>query len=171
VLLGAEVSFTVQNLGLLRFRDKLHRLSSLFIDRYLAARIMLYVAREFWGTGKPVTAGRLGEIMRITPEEASDGATRLVRLGLLTPVGEEGDAFHPARDLSRVKLSDVLSVTDRLRWESRSVRPEDKLYEDRLEAVFRSAIRAQDEALHEMTFLQFLEQCEGEAGKEAQPSG
>jgi len=160
VLFGAEVSFTIQNVGLLRYKDKLHRLSSMFIDRYLAARIMLYVAREFWETGRPVSAGRLAEILQTTPEEAADAAGRLVRLGFLTPVGEQRDAFHPARDLSRLKISEVLSITDRFRDESRSVRPEDRPYEEKLEEVFRAAIASQDEALGAMTFRDLLKACE-----------
>ncbi len=165
VLFGAEVSFTIQNVGLLRYRDKLHRLSYVFIDRYLAARIMMYVAREFWGTGEPLTASRLAEILHITSEEASDAAGRLVKLGLLTPVGEQRDQFHPARDLSKLKLSEVLSITDRFRDESRSVRPEDKPYEDKLEGVFRSAIQSQSDALKEMTFRDLLHECEKDRNK------
>lgn len=165
VLFGAEVCFTIQNVGLLRYRDKLHRLSSIFIDRCLAARIMMYVAREFWQTGKPATASRLAEILQTTTEEAADAAGRLVRLGLLTPVGEQRDAFHPARDLSKLKLSEVLGITDRFRDDSRSTRPEDKPYEDRLERAFRLAIESQDKALQDMTFRDLLQQCEEERNK------
>jgi YihY family inner membrane protein len=165
VLFGAEVSFTIQNVSLLRFRDKLHELSSIFIDRYLAARIMMYVAREFWETGNPVTAQRLAEILQITPEEAADAAGRLVRLGLLTPVGAERDEFHPARDLSKLKLSEVLSITDRFRAESRSARAADRPYEDKLEAAFRASIQAQEEALEGMTFRELLQKCEQDRSK------
>jgi len=165
VLFGAEVAFAIQNIGLLQYRDKLHQLSRVFIDRHLAARTMMYVAREFWETGRPVAAQRLAEIMQITPEEASDGAVRLVRLGLLTPVGDERNEFHPARDLSRLRLSEVLSVTDRFRDESRSARPEDRVYEEKLEGAFRAAIRAQDDALHDMTFRDLLLECERDRGK------
>ncbi|MHC4592526.1 MAG: YihY/virulence factor BrkB family protein, partial [Planctomycetota bacterium] len=165
VLFGAEVSFTIQNVGLLRYRDRLHRLSEVFIDRYLAARIMMYVAREFWETGQAVTARRLSEILQMTPEEASDAAGRLVRLGLLTPVGEQRDEFHPARDLSKLKLSEVLSITDRFRDESRSARAEDRMYEDKLESAFRSAIQAQDEALSNLTLRDLLKECENDRNK------
>jgi len=165
VLFGAEVAFTTQNMALLRYQDKLQRLSTLFVDRYLAARVMMYVAREFWETGEPVRAGRLAEILQITPEEASDTAERLVRLGLLTPVGADRDEFHPARDLSRLKLSEVLSITDRFRDESRSARPQDKPYEDKLEAAFRSAITAQDEALGGATFRDLLAAAEQDRNK------
>jgi len=170
VLFGAEISFTVQNVDLLRFRDKLSRLSEIFIDRYLAARVMMYVAREFWDTGRPVSAGRLAEILQIPAAEATEAAGRLVRLGLLTPVGERRDEFHPARDLSRLKLSEVLSVTDRFRDDSRSERPEDKPYEDKLEAAFKSAIESQDRALDAMTFRDLLEACEGDRNKRPRPS-
>ncbi len=160
VLFGAELSFTIQNLGLLRYHDRLRRLSDVFVDRYLAARIVLYVAREFWQTGQPISAGRLAEILHITPEEAGDAANRLVELGLLTPVGDQRDEFHPARDLSRLKLSEVLSITDSFRSESRSRQPQNKPYEDKLEAAFRAAIEAQQAALEDVTFRDLLLQCE-----------
>ncbi len=177
VLLGAEIAFTLQHLDLLRFRDKLSRLSSNFIDRYLAARIMMYVAREFWKTGEPVSAERLAEIMKITPEEAQDAAGRLVRLGYLIRVGETSDEYHPARDLSRLRLSEVLSITDRFRDDSRSVLPEDRPYEEKLEAAFRSAIAAQEEALAGATFRDLLltseaeEPPEEDAASEAEGEG
>ncbi|MCD6416064.1 MAG: YihY family inner membrane protein [Planctomycetes bacterium] len=165
VLFGSEIAFTIQNLGLLRYHEKLRRLSDVFIDRHLAARIMMYVAREFWDTGRPISVSRLAEILQITPEEAADAAGRLVKLGLLTPAGDRGSQFHPARDLSRLKLADVLSITDRFRSEYRSARAEDKLYEEKLEAAFRSAIEAQEQALAGLTFRDFLQRCEDERDK------
>jgi len=168
VLFGAEVAFAVQHIGLLRFQDKLMRVSKLFIDRYLAVRIMLYVAREFWRSGRPMGADRLAEILHMSPEEAADAANRMVKLGLLMPVGEERDEFHPARDLSRLKVMDVLSVTDRFRGDSRSTAPEDKPYEDRLEHIFSSAIAAQDRALEQFTFHDLLEACERNTPSAAQ---
>jgi membrane protein len=164
VLFGAEVSFTIQNVGLLRYHDKLRRLSSVFIDRYLAVRLMMYVAREFWESGQPVTAVRLADILQISTEEAADACRRLVRLGLLTPVGEERDMFHPARDLSKLKLTEVLSISDRFRDESRSSHVADCPYEEKLEGVFRAAIAAQDEALENMTFRDLLLACERTGG-------
>ncbi len=160
VLFGAEVAFTVQNIGLLRFRDKHHRLSALFIDHYLATRIMMYVGREFWKNGRPMTVEKLSETLQIPPEEASDAANRLVKLGLLTPVGEELDRFHPAKDLSRLTVMEVLSITDRFRSESSSSKPEDIPYENRLEELFHSAIASQRRDLKGLTFRDLLEQCE-----------
>lgn len=165
VLFGAEAAFTTQNIGLLRYHDKLHRASNLFVDRYLAARMMMYVAREFWQSGQPVSADDLADIMKITPEEAADTADKLVKLGLLTPVGQDRDAYHPARDLSKLKLSEVLSIADRYRTESRSTSPDDRPYEDRLEAAFRAAIDSQDQALSGTTFRDLLQECEKELDK------
>jgi YihY family inner membrane protein len=171
VLFGAEVAFTVQNIGLLRFRERLHRLSGLFIDRYLAARIMMYVAREFWRNSQPMTVEKLAEILQMPPEEAANSAHRLVKLGLLTPVGEEQDQFHPARDLSQLTLMDVLSITDRFRWDSRSRRDEDSVWENKLEEVFDSAIEAQEEALRDMTFRDLMAECEAAEQKTAEQDG
>jgi membrane protein len=160
VLFGAEVAFTVQNIGLLRFRERLHRLSGLFIDRYLAVRVMMYVAREFWQNGRPMGVEKLAETLQMPPEEAADAADRLVKLDLLTPVGEEQDQFHPAHDLSQLTLMDVLSITDRFRWDSRSQKSEDSVWENKLEEIFDSAIDAQEDVLEGITFRDLMLSCE-----------
>jgi len=167
VLFGAEVAFTIQNIGLLRFQDRLHRLSNVFIDRYLAVRIVLYVAREFSTSGKPMTVGQLADTLQISPEEAADAANRLANLGLLTPVGEQLDQFHPARSLSKLKVMDVLSISDRFRGDSRSPRPEDKPLEDKLEEVFGAAIASQQRALSDLTFGDLLDACAESGGQTA----
>ena len=160
VLFGAEVSFTVQNMGLLRFQDRLRRRSHLFVDRYLASRVMMYVAREFYLTGKSMHVAKLSGILQIPPEEAADAAAKLVKLGLLTPVGEELDEFHPARDLTKLKVLDVLNVTHPFRDELRSSHDEDKLYEEELEKIFNVSMEAQQEALHDLSFRELLERCQ-----------
>jgi membrane protein len=160
VLFGAEVAFTFQNVGLLRFRDKLSRFSRLYIDGFLAARIVMYVGRHFWRDGEPAPVEDLAETLNISPEEAKDAARRLVDLDLLTPVGEELELYHPARDLSKLKVIDVLTASDRLRHQSRSGKEEDRPYEDRLEAVFHSVIGSRRTAVRDMTFRDLLESCE-----------
>ncbi|KXB07554.1 hypothetical protein AKJ51_01005 [candidate division MSBL1 archaeon SCGC-AAA382A20] len=169
VLFGAEVAFTVQNLGLLRFQDRQSRLSKIFIDRYLAARIMMYVGREFWQYGHPMTIDRLAETMQIPVEEAADAAKRLIRLDLLTPVGEEHEAVHPAKDLSNLTVMEVLSITDKFRDDSRSQKLEDSPYEGKLEEVFDNAINAQKSALEGLTFADLMEQCD-EASDDSSPA-
>ena len=174
VLFGAEVAFTVQNVGLLRFRDRLRRLSRLQMDRYLAARIMMYVAREFWQNGQPMAVPALAETLGIPPEESADAASKMVKLGLLTPVGEELDQVHPAKDLSQLTVMEVLSVTDRFRSESRSTKAEDSPYERRLEAIFDEAIASQQKGLEGLTFLRLLQECaqqEADDTNEGQPDG
>jgi membrane protein len=171
VLFGAEVAFTSQHMGLLRYRDKLQRLSSFFIDGRLAARVMMYVAREFWQSGEPISADQLAEILEVAPEEAVDAARRLVRLGLLTPVGDGTEEFHPARDLSKLELSEVLSIADRFRDVSRSEHPEDLPYEARLQEAFGAARDGQDRALAGMTFRDLLLECERNGGnREGSPA-
>lgn len=160
VLFGAEVAFTSQHVGLLGCRDKLQRLSNFFIDGRLAARVMMHVAREFRQTGKPVSGDQLAEILEVVPEEAVDAARRLVRLGLLTPVGDDEDEFHPARDLSKLELSEVLSIADRFRDVSRSKHDADAAYEGRLEQAFGGAREGQNCALSGLTFRDLLLECE-----------
>ncbi|MFW5982719.1 MAG: YhjD/YihY/BrkB family envelope integrity protein [Candidatus Brocadiia bacterium] len=160
VLFGGEVAFTVQNMGVLRFRDRMRRISGHFIDRFLATRIIMYVAREFWRNGRPMTVGRLSDILRIPPEEAADATSRLTKLGYLTPVGEDQQQFHPSSDLSRLKLHDILSATDHFRSETRSRRQEDQAWENTLEDLFSQAIDAQKRALDDTTFRDLMVECE-----------
>ena len=167
VLFGAEVAFTVQNVGLLHFRERMHHLSGLLIDRYLAVRIMMYVAREFWRNGQPMPVDKLSDTLEIPPEEAANAASSLVKVGLLTPVGEERDKFHPARDLSRLSVMEVLNITDRFRAESRSPRPKDHPWEETLEEVFNASFDAQEQALDGMTFRDLMVRCE-EAEKKSE---
>lgn len=169
VLLGSEVAFTHQNLGQLSYRERMRQFSSLVVDRYMAARIVLYVAREFWERGEPVSAADLAETLQITTEEAAEAARRLVRLGLLTLVGEERDHFHPARDLSKLKVAEVMGIADRFRSEVRSEKPENRPYEERLESLFRSVIRAREETLEGMTFRDLL--VESEKNRDKYPRG
>jgi membrane protein len=160
VLFGAEVAFTVQNLGLLQFQDKQSRLSQVFIDRYLAARIMMYVGREFWQHGRPMDIDRLAETLQIPVEEATDAVRRLIRLGYLTPIGEEREAVHPAKDLSNLTVMEILSITDQFRDDSRSTKREDCPYEGTLEKVFNDVIHAQENALEGLTFADLMRRCE-----------
>ena len=80
-------------------------------------------------------------------------------------MGEELDEFHPARDLSKLKVMDVLSVTDRFRDDTGSARPEDKPFEDRLEEIFSTAIASQSRALSDLTFRDLLEACSEGSGQ------
>jgi hypothetical protein len=83
-------------------------------------------------------------------------------------VGEDQEGFYPARDLSRLKVSEVLSITDRYRDESRSASPENRAYEEKLESVFRTAIESQDATLKGMTFRDLLAACEPAEGEKGE---
>jgi len=167
VLFGVEVSFTVQSLGMLRFQDRLGRISDSFIDRRLAARIMMYVGRAFWGSGRPMGIDELAETLNMSREAAADATRRLVALELLTPVGEDLDEFHPAKDLSRLTLLEVLSVSDKAGTDSRSSAEENRPFEEALEEVFELETQSRRRALDERTFRDLLEECESRHGAAA----
>jgi membrane protein len=165
VLFGAEVSYTMQNLSLLRDRDTLQRLTAAFVERHVAARIMMHVAREFWQSGKPVSAAQMAHLLNTTQEDAADAADKLAHLGMLVRAGEEGDEFHPARDLSKITVSEVLSLSDRFCRQSRSAQAKDQPYEEKLDEAFRAAAEAQDRALGGMTLRDLMLAAEdGPAG-------
>jgi DNA-binding IscR family transcriptional regulator len=103
---------------------------------------------------------RLAETLQIPVEEATDAARRLIRLGYLTPIGEEREAVHPARDLSNLTVMEILSITDQFRDDSRSTKREDCPYEGTLEKVFNDVIHAQKNALEGLTFADLMRRCE-----------
>ncbi len=160
VLFGAEVAFTVQNIGLLQFRERIHHISQRYIDRYLAARILLYVGREFWRNAEPMPVDKLSNILHVPSEEARNAAEKLVQLGFLTPVGKEQNCYHPSSDLSQMKVLDVLSISDQIRAESRVERDEDSPWEQKLEEVFDRANNAQRDEIGDMTFHDLVLACE-----------
>lgn len=172
VLFGAEVAFTVQNIGLLQFRERIHHVSKKYIDRYLAARILLYVSREFWRNAEPMPVDKLADILQVPSEEARNAAEKLVQLDFLTPVGEEQNCYHPSSDLSQMKILDVLSINDQIRLESRLVRDEDSPWERKLQEIIERANRAQHDKIGDITFHDLIlacEEAEEETTQEATP--
>ncbi|MFW6456820.1 MAG: YihY/virulence factor BrkB family protein, partial [Planctomycetota bacterium] len=160
VLFGAEVAFTVQNIGLLQFRERIHHVSQRYIDRFLAARMLLYVSREFWRNADPMSVEKLADILQIPSEEARNAAEKLVQLGFLTPVGEEREAFHPSSDLSQIKVLDVLSISDQIRSESRMDRDKDSPWEQKLEEIFDRVVNARHNEIGDLSFHDLVIACE-----------
>ena len=116
VLIGAQLSFYVQNPRYLRVGQGHVRLTSALRER-LAFTVMLLVARRFVAGEPPCKLRALAEDLEI-PGSALAGVTRsLEQSGLLTLT--EDEEVVPARDLESIQLADVLNaVRDERQYES-----------------------------------------------------
>jgi membrane protein len=116
VLIGAQLSFYVQNPRYLRVGQGHVRLTSALRER-LAFTVMLLVARRFVAGEPPCKLRALAEDLEI-PGSALAGVTRsLEQSGLLTLT--EDEEVVPARDLEGIQLADVLNaVRDERQYES-----------------------------------------------------
>jgi membrane protein len=107
VLIGAQLSFYVQNPRYLRVGQGHVRLTSALRER-LAFTVMLLVARRFVAGEPPCKLRALAEDLEI-PGSALAGVTRsLEQSGLLTLT--EDEEVVPARDLEGIQLADVLNA-------------------------------------------------------------
>jgi membrane protein len=116
VLIGAQLSFYVQNPRYLRVGQGHVRLTSALRER-LAFTVMLLVARRFVAGEPPCKLRALAEDLEI-PGSALAGVTRsLEQSGLLTLT--EDEEVVPARDLEGIQLADVLNaVRDERQYQS-----------------------------------------------------
>lgn len=107
VLIGAQLSFYVQNPRYLRVGQGHVRLTSALRER-LAFTVMLLVARRFVAGEPPCKLRALAEDLEI-PGSALAGVTRsLEQSGLLTLT--EDEEVVPARDLEGIQLADILNA-------------------------------------------------------------
>jgi membrane protein len=116
LLIGAQLSFYVQNPRYLRVGQGHVRLTSALRER-LAFTVMLLIARKFVSGEQPWELRALAEDLEI-PGSALASVTRsLERAGLLTLT--EDEEVIPARDLEGIQLADVLNaVRDERQYET-----------------------------------------------------
>jgi membrane protein len=117
LLIGAQLSFYVQNPRYLRVGKGHVRLTSALRER-LAFTVMLLVARKFIAGEPPWRQRELGEDLEIPGSALATVIHPLERAGLLTLT--EDEELIPARDLEGIALCDVLqAVRDERQYESR----------------------------------------------------
>jgi membrane protein len=107
LLVGAQLAFYLQNPAFLRIGRQEPRLSNAMRER-LVLNIMFLVGRAF-RKGQPFqTTNQLAETLRIPSIAVSPIIASLEADGLLT-TGEKEELL-PAREISRVRLTDILAV-------------------------------------------------------------
>jgi membrane protein len=116
LLIGAQLSFYVQNPRYLRVGQGHVRLTSSLRER-LAFTVMLMIARKFVAGEPPWQLRALAEDLEI-PGSALASVTRsLEQAGLLTLT--EDEEVVPARDLEGIQLTDILqAVRDERRYDT-----------------------------------------------------
>jgi len=116
LLIGAQLSFYVQNPRYLRVGQDQVRLTSALRER-LAFTVMLLIARKFVAGEPPWQQRDLAEDLEIPGSALATVVSSLERAGLLTLT--EDEELVPARDLEGISLTDVLhAVRDERQYES-----------------------------------------------------
>jgi len=116
LLIGAQLSFYVQNPRYLRVGQGQVRLTSALRER-LAFTVMLLIARKFVAGDPPWRQRELAEDLEIPGSALASVIRSLERAGLLTLTEEE--ELIPARDIGGIELTDVLhAVRDERQYET-----------------------------------------------------
>jgi membrane protein len=116
LLLGAQLSFYVQNPRYMRAGQVPVRLTSRLRER-LALSLMLLIARAFLAGDKPWQLRRLAERLEIAGSALSPVIQSLEQAGLLTMTDRE--EVLPARDLEAIDIHDILqAVRDERQYET-----------------------------------------------------
>ncbi|MGH8250784.1 MAG: YhjD/YihY/BrkB family envelope integrity protein [Steroidobacteraceae bacterium] len=116
LLIGAQLSFYVQNPRYLRVGQTPVRLTSALRER-LAFTVMLLIARKFVAGESPWQQRMLAEDLEIPGSALGSVVNSLERAGLVTLTEEE--ELLPARDLEGIALVDILNaVRDERQYET-----------------------------------------------------
>ncbi len=116
LLIGAQLSFYVQNPRYLRVGQGHVRLTSALRER-LAFTVMLLVARKFVAGEPPWHLRDLAEDLEITGSALASVTRSLEHAGLLSLT--EDEEVVPARDLEGIQLADILNaVRDERQYET-----------------------------------------------------
>lgn len=107
LLIGAQLAFYHQNPVFLRIGRQEPRLSNSMRER-LALNIMMLVGQAFRGPGKGIAADDVASRLNIPAIAMVPIGTALEEAGLL--ISTEQELLLPGRELSRIKLNDILKV-------------------------------------------------------------
>jgi membrane protein len=128
-LLGAEISFTFQNFGLLRNGLKIH--SPSYKEReHLSLRILLTIGKNFLTEKSPLMLKEIARQLNLPLNLTKDLTSSLLDGNLLIELDEYGrQAYLPARSLDNIRMSDIIRAVQGNRMLSSGSR-EDKVIGD-----------------------------------------
>ncbi|MBQ0833067.1 YihY/virulence factor BrkB family protein [Marinobacter sp.] len=124
LLLGASLAFYLQNPGSVAKRTHVQLAPEL--QERIGLAMMWLVARPFSEGGKAPQQEALEQQLRVPGEVTRGVSDKLIRAGILTLAGRQGDQLVPGRALDLITVGDVLRV----------VRQDEDRVVDRLPPVF-----------------------------------
>jgi membrane protein len=110
LLAGAQLSFYVQNPTYLRLGLQQLRLSAEEVEQ-LALKLMYFVGRAHLSGGRRWSVNGLAEELGLPGVAVAQMAATFERAGLL--VVTDDDEFLPARDIGRMRVSEILEIARR----------------------------------------------------------
>lgn len=110
LLLGAQLAFYVQNPAYLRIGRREPRLSNSMRER-LALNIMYLVGSAFRDPSRMINVEEVADALRMPMVAIVPTARKLEAAGLL--ILTEKEELQPGRDISRIRLDDILGVVRR----------------------------------------------------------
>jgi membrane protein len=119
LLIGGVISYAVQNVHFRNSQAAWSQLNETMRER-LSLVVLLTISRRFQDCLPPVTAGQLGELLKVPTQIINECLNRLVQMQLITtlrPAAGEAATEHryqPARPLSRITLYDFKTLDDTL---------------------------------------------------------
>ncbi len=162
LLIGAQIAFYFQNPAYLRIGRREPRLSNAMRER-LALNIMFIIGAAFRDVGKTVNLKSLSEDLRIPSLTIAPILQALEDNGLLAAT--ENEDLVPGREVTRIKLSDVLAVV-REQGETGSYR--DPRWAPSITSIGETIDASVESSLGDKSLAQLLDEFET-VGIEEQP--
>lgn len=148
LLLGANLSFYLQHPGSVAKRREVRLAPEL--QENVALTLMWMVARPF-SEGSPAPQQESLERQMRVPGEVTRGVSdKLIRAGILTLAGRQGDQLAPARPLESITVEDVLQV----------VRHDEDRVVDRLPGVLPKSLMQGEPGQTSVSFAELLKSAD-----------
>jgi len=115
VLLGAELSFANQNVSRYEFESEAANISS-FQRRALYLMAMSHIVKNFEAGSKPLSAERIGKLLKIPVRLVRDILQDLISINLVSEIHENQNKesmYQPAIDIGKLTVNYVLKKLDR----------------------------------------------------------
>ena len=154
LLLGAQLAFYHQNPAFLRIGRQEPRLSNGMRER-LALNIMMLVGQAFRAKNKNISAREISSDLNIPAIALTPIGAALEEGGLL--VSTETEQLVPGREMSRIPLSEILSV---VRSEGGTGSHRDPTWSDTISDLGMKLDSAMDGVVGDMTLAEFLDEQE-----------
>ena len=163
LLIGAQLAFYVQNPAYLRIGRQEPRLSNSMRER-LALNIMLLVGRAFREPGEKLPVQALSDALQIPSLALAPVIDDLESKGLLT-ANEKGELL-PAREMTRIRLGDILEV---VRGEGETGSYREPTWEPYVDSLGRTLDEAALSAVGEMTLSELVDAAGSTSGTVSTP--